>query len=51
MRNLVFSRLGPEGEAWMVLFTHLLEEFGLRYGPYPNGFTNGFMRSAPMPIP
>ncbi|MEP1584240.1 MAG: hypothetical protein ABJK18_16990, partial [Marinobacter sp.] len=28
------------GEYWMRLWTHTLEEFVLRYGPYPNGFTN-----------
>ncbi len=34
------------GEYWMILFTHVLEEFQYRYGPYPNGFTNGFIKNA-----
>jgi hypothetical protein len=34
------------GQYWMVLFTHVLEEFQYRYGPYPNGFINGFIKSA-----
>jgi hypothetical protein len=34
------------GEYWMILFTHVLEEFQFRYGPYPNGFINGFLKSA-----
>lgn len=41
----------PEGHYWTVQFTHVLEEFVLRYGPYPNGFTNGFIKSASIPIP
>ncbi|MGZ8929055.1 MAG: hypothetical protein ACXW03_11425 [Methylobacter sp.] len=34
------------GEYWMILFTHILEEFQYRYGPYPMGFTNGFIKTA-----
>tara|TARA_R110001583_G_C5558663_1_gene400980 strand:+ start:110 stop:982 length:873 start_codon:yes stop_codon:yes gene_type:complete len=36
--------LSKIGEFWMVKWTHVLEEFVLRYGPYPNGFTNGFIK-------
>ena len=32
-----------QGEYWMQLWTHILVEFQLRYGPHPNGFTNGFI--------
>jgi hypothetical protein len=31
---------------WMIKWTHSLEEFALRYGPYPNGFSDGSMRDA-----
>lgn len=34
------------GEYWMILFTHIIEEFQQRYGPYPNGFTTGFIKDA-----
>src|SRR6266550_5164011 len=27
-----------EGERWLQLWTHVLEEFALRFGPYPAGF-------------
>jgi hypothetical protein len=40
-----------EGEYWMLLWTHVLEEFVLRYGPYPAGFTNGFIKKAQIPKP
>jgi hypothetical protein len=33
-----------EGHHWMVTWTHVLEEFVLRYGPYPAGFDEGFAR-------
>jgi len=39
------------GLLWMVRWTHLLEEFVLRYGPYPNGFTDGSMKDAPIVKP
>lgn len=39
------------GLGWMVKWTHLLEEFVLRYGPYPNGFTDGSMKDAPLVKP
>lgn len=28
---------------WMTLWAELLTEFAIRHGPYPGGFTNGFM--------
>lgn len=34
------------GEFWMIKWTQVLEEFSLRFGPYPNGFTNGFLKEA-----
>lgn len=54
MNLLVISRAGKlgvlptttSGVQWMIAFTHLLEEFHLRYGPYPNGFTGGFFKRA-----
>jgi len=36
--------INAEGQYWMILWTHVLEEFVIRYGPYPAGFTNGFMK-------
>jgi hypothetical protein len=33
-----------ETEKWMILWTHVLEEFVIRFGPYPAGFTTGFMK-------
>ncbi|WP_299195950.1 hypothetical protein [uncultured Amphritea sp.] len=38
--------LNDVGEYWMIKWTHVLEEFQIRYGPYPNGFTNGFLKKA-----
>ena len=38
--------LGTVGQYWMIIWTHLLEEFVLRYGPYPNGFTDGVLKDA-----
>ena len=32
------------GEYWMRVWSDVLEEFVLRHGPYPNGFTNGFVK-------
>ncbi|WJM81070.1 hypothetical protein [Pectobacterium brasiliense] len=34
------------GHYWLILWTHIIKEFNLRYGPYPNGFTNGFIKNA-----
>ena len=36
--------LKGEGVYWITIFTQLAEEFKLRYGPYPAGFTNGFIK-------
>lgn len=36
---------------WMETFTHILEEMFLRYGPYPAGFENGFMKNFDHPSP
>lgn len=43
--------LTDEGKRWLVLFTHVLEEFQLRFGPYPAGFSDGFMADAQIPRP
>lgn len=40
-----------EGKHWLVLLTHVLEEFQLRFGPYPAGFPDGFMADAQIPRP
>lgn len=34
------------GIFWMIKWTHILEEFVLRYGDYPNGFSDGFLKDA-----
>ena len=39
------------GIYWMIKWTHALEEFALRYGPYPNGFSDGLMKDAPTVSP
>jgi hypothetical protein len=39
------------GEYWMRVWTDVLEEFVLRYGPYPNGFANGFLKRTLMVKP
>ncbi len=38
-----------EGEKWMILWTHVLEEFVIRFGPFPSGFENGFMKNMRIP--
>ncbi|AHY58964.1 hypothetical protein [Stenotrophomonas rhizophila] len=38
----------PEAQRFMLKWTQVLEEMKLRYGPYPNGFTNGFIREQPL---
>jgi hypothetical protein len=35
----------------MVKWTHALEEFALRYGPYPNCFSDGSIKDAPIVNP
>jgi len=39
------------GSFWLIKWTHALEEFCLRYGPYPNGFADGGMKDAPIVKP
>jgi hypothetical protein len=39
----------PEAQHWMIRWTQVLEEMQLRYGPFPSGFTNGFIRQEPFP--
>ncbi len=39
--------INEEGVYWMVMWTHLLEEFSIRYGPYPAGFDKGFIKVKP----
>src|SRR3984893_6389393 len=40
-----FPPVGPAGSQWMELMTHVLEEFYLRHGPYPAGFTRDIHQS------
>lgn len=39
------------GARLMELHTHLLEEFKIRFGPFPAGFSEGFLKKAPVPDP
>jgi len=41
----------PETTRWLDLWSHVLEEFHLRFGSYPAGFTNGFIRDVMIPRP
>ncbi len=50
-KNIGLHPLEQEGEYWITIWTHLLEEFNLRYGPYPSGFTNGFIKDVRIPSP
>lgn len=43
--------INGEGEYWMIMWTHLLEEFLIRYGPYPAGFNRGFIKDLKIPDP
>lgn len=43
--------IDAEGQKWMILWTHVLEEFVLRFGPHPAGFTDGFIRETEIPNP
>ena len=43
--------INAEGQYWMIQWTHILEEFVIRYGPYPSGFTSGFMKDLSIPRP
>lgn len=38
--------ISGRGEYWMILFTHVLEEFCIRFGPYPNGLRKDFLKDA-----
>lgn len=39
----------PEGIRWMALWTHVLEEMVLRFGPFPSGFTKEILHTEPFP--
>ncbi len=41
--------IDDEGRYWMVLWTHILEEFAIRYGPYPAGFRDGLLADVRLP--
>lgn len=43
--------LSIKTEKWMILWTHVLEEFVIRFGPYPAGFTTGSMKDVKIPDP
>lgn len=50
------NKIGPhpineEGEYWMTVFTHLLEEYVIRFGPYPAGFPRGLINQVRIPDP
>ena len=49
--QISLREMSRAGEYWIVIWTHLLEEFVIRYGPYPNGFTNGFIKDADVVVP
>jgi hypothetical protein len=57
---LSMLRLTPEGKVglpamdahgvrWMELWTHVLEEMKLRFGPHPGGFTKEILHTEPLP--
>jgi hypothetical protein len=41
--------MDPAGSHWMELWTHVLEEMTLRFGPYPAGFTRDILHLEPFP--
>lgn len=47
--EIVLLPMDGEGEYWVRLWTHVLEESRLRYGQFPTGFTNGFMKDTLVP--
>ncbi|KAF0144782.1 MAG: hypothetical protein FD156_1611 [Nitrospirae bacterium] len=49
--KISLPKLSSETEKWMILWTHVLEEFVIRSGPYPSGFANGFMKNIKIPDP
>lgn len=49
--KISLPKLSSETEKWMILWTHVLEEFVIRFGPYPSGFTTSFMKNVRIPDP
>jgi len=49
--KISLPKLSSETEKWMILWTHILEEFVIRFGPYPAGFTTGCMKDVRIPDP
>ena len=49
--KISLPKLSSDTEKWMILWTHVLEEFCIRYGPNPAGFTTGFMKDIRIPNP
>jgi hypothetical protein len=43
--------INPESTYWIELWTNVLDEFVVRFGPYPAGFDTGFMTALPIPLP
>jgi len=43
--------INQEGKYWMTVFTHLLEEYVIRFGPYPAGFPRGLINQIRIPDP
>lgn len=41
--------VNPEERRWWELWTHVLEEMVLRFGPYPAGFTRDVLHTDPIP--
>ena len=41
--------MDPHGMRWMQLWTDVLEEMAIRFGPYPAGFTREILHSEPFP--
>jgi hypothetical protein len=49
--KISLPKLSSETEKWMILWKHVLEEFAIRFGSYPSGFTTGFIKNARIPDP
>jgi len=49
--KLSLPPLDSDTERWMILWTHVLEEFVIRFGAYPAGFTSGWMKQVRIPDP
>ena len=43
--------INQEGKYWMSLFIHVLEEYEIRFGPYPAGFKRGLINEIRIPDP